>query len=100
MACCALNLGHTVFTGDISRELASRLFDSGFDVVQLELGEFIKGGGAARSLALRLSDLPNYPRRPALVFRWVLMAKSGGTPAHEQKGTVRPGSGGHTSECI
>jgi ornithine--oxo-acid transaminase len=58
MACCALNLGRTVFTGEISSELATRLFDAGFDVVQLELSEFIKGGGGAKSLALRLSDLP------------------------------------------
>jgi ornithine--oxo-acid transaminase len=58
MACCALNLGRSVFTGEISRGLAARLFDLGFDVVQLELSEFIKGGGGAKSLALRLSDLP------------------------------------------
>lgn len=58
MACAALNIGKTLFTGEISRELASQLFDAGFDVVQLELSEFIKGGGGARSLALRLSDLP------------------------------------------
>ena len=58
MACCALNLGRTVFTGEITPELACRLFDAGFDVVQLELSEFIKGGGGAKSLALRLSDLP------------------------------------------
>lgn len=58
MACCALNLGRMIFTGEISRDLATRLFDAGFDVVQLELSEFIKGGGGARSLALRLSDLP------------------------------------------
>jgi ornithine--oxo-acid transaminase len=58
MACSALNLDRTVFTGEISRELAGRLFDTGFDVVQLELGEFMKGGGGARSLALRLSDMP------------------------------------------
>ncbi len=58
MACCALNIGRTVFTGEISPALALSLFDAGFDVVQLELGEFIKGGGGAKSLALRLSDLP------------------------------------------
>jgi ornithine--oxo-acid transaminase len=58
MACCALNLGRTVFTGQISAELARQLFDAGFDVVQLELSEFLKGGGGAKSLALRLSDLP------------------------------------------
>jgi N-dimethylarginine dimethylaminohydrolase len=58
MACCALNIGRAVFTGELSRELAMRLFDAGFDVVQLELSEFIRGGGGAKSLALRLSDLP------------------------------------------
>lgn len=58
MACCALNIGRTVFTGEITPELARSLFDAGFDVVQLELSEFIKGGGGAKSLALRLSDLP------------------------------------------
>ena len=58
MACCALNIGRTVFTGEVSRELATRLFDLNFDVVQLELSEFIKGGGGAGALALRLSDLP------------------------------------------
>jgi ornithine--oxo-acid transaminase len=58
MACCALNIAKMVFTGEISRDLAARLFDAGFDVVQLELSEFIKGGAGAKSLALRLSDLP------------------------------------------
>jgi len=58
MACCALNIGRTVFTGELSSVLAQQLFDAGLDVVQLELSEFIKGGGGAKSLALRLSDLP------------------------------------------
>ncbi|SEF67135.1 ornithine--oxo-acid transaminase [Bryocella elongata] len=58
MACCALNIGRAVFTGELSQDLAMRLFDAGFDVVQLELSEFIKGGGGAKSMALRLSDLP------------------------------------------
>ncbi len=57
MACCALNIGKTVFTGELSRELGLRLFNSGFDVVQLELSEFIRGGGGAKSLTLRLSDM-------------------------------------------
>jgi N-dimethylarginine dimethylaminohydrolase len=58
MACSALNIGRTVFTGELSAGLAQRLFDAGLDVVQLELSEFIKGGGGAKSLALRLSDMP------------------------------------------
>lgn len=48
MACCALNLGRLIFTGEISSTLAGELFDRGFDVMQLELGEFIKGGARAR----------------------------------------------------
>jgi N-dimethylarginine dimethylaminohydrolase len=58
MACCALNIGRTVFTGELTPTLAAQLFDAGLDVVQLELSEFIKSGGGAKSLALRLSDLP------------------------------------------
>lgn len=58
MACSALNIGRTLFTGEVSPELAAKLFDAGFDVVQLEISEFIKGGGGVKSLALRLSDLP------------------------------------------
>jgi ornithine--oxo-acid transaminase len=58
MACTALNINRTLFTGELSPELATRLFDAGFDIVQLELSEFIKGGGGVKSLALRLSDLP------------------------------------------
>lgn len=57
MACSALNINRTLFTGELSRELSMRLFDAGFDVVQLELSEFIKGGGGAKALALRLSDM-------------------------------------------
>lgn len=58
MACCGINLRRTLLTGEISGDLARRLFDAGYDVIQLELSEFVKGGGGARSLALRLSDVP------------------------------------------
>ena len=57
MACCALSIGKSVFTGELSDGLAQKLFDCGFDVVQLEVGEFIKGGGGVKSMALRLSDM-------------------------------------------
>ena len=56
MVCCALNIGRMVFTSAMSAELAAELFEHGFDVVQLELSEFIKGGGGVRSLTLRLSN--------------------------------------------
>jgi N-dimethylarginine dimethylaminohydrolase len=58
LACSALNVGKHVFTGSISDELAARLEAHGFVVERLALGEFLKSGGGAKSLALRLSDLP------------------------------------------
>jgi N-dimethylarginine dimethylaminohydrolase len=43
--------------GAHSGDLAARLADYGFDVTQLELSEFHRGGGSVKSMALRLSDL-------------------------------------------
>jgi N-dimethylarginine dimethylaminohydrolase len=57
LACSALNVGQTIFTGEISEPLAANLKAHGFTVEQLKLGEFLKSGGGAKSLALRLSDL-------------------------------------------
>lgn len=56
-ACNAINVGSTVILNEISKELAARLQSCGFDVVQVQLSEFMKAGGAAKCLVLRLSDL-------------------------------------------
>jgi ornithine--oxo-acid transaminase len=56
-ACNAVNVGRTILLNEISRELAARLQQCGFEVVQIQLGEFMKAGGAAKCLVLRLSDL-------------------------------------------
>ena len=58
LACSALNVGKRIFTGDISDGLKAQLEARGFVVARLALGEFLKSGGGAKSLALRLSDLP------------------------------------------
>jgi N-dimethylarginine dimethylaminohydrolase len=58
LACSALNVGDRIFTGDISEALAANLRAHGFTVERMTLGEFLKSGGGAKSLALRLSDLP------------------------------------------
>jgi ornithine--oxo-acid transaminase len=36
--------------------LAKRLSDHGYNVTELNLGEFVRGGGSAKALVLRLSD--------------------------------------------
>ncbi len=56
-ACNAINIGHTLLVNQISDDLAAVLDERGFDVRQLDLSEFVKSGGAAKALALRLSDM-------------------------------------------
>jgi N-dimethylarginine dimethylaminohydrolase len=64
LACSALNVGNRIFTGKISDSLTANLEAHGFVVERLALGEFLKSGGGAKSLALRLSDLPVTHGRP------------------------------------
>ncbi|HEX7158537.1 MAG TPA: arginine deiminase-related protein [Edaphobacter sp.] len=54
-ACNAISIDHTIILNCISEELANQLEVRGFNVVQVELGEFLKAGGAAKCLVLRLS---------------------------------------------
>ena len=56
-ACSVINIGRNILMGSETADLAARLADYGFDVTPLELSEFHRGGGSAKSLALRLSDL-------------------------------------------
>jgi ornithine--oxo-acid transaminase len=54
-ACNAINLGRTIILNDISRELTAQLESKGFRVVPVTLTEFLKAGGAAKCLVMRLS---------------------------------------------
>ena len=56
-ACNAINVGPWVFLNEISRALSGQLESCGFLVVQVPLHEFMKAGGAAKCLVLRLSEL-------------------------------------------
>jgi len=56
-ACNAVNVGRTIVLNEISRELARQLEGLGFVVVQVPLTEFLKAGGAAKCLVLRLSEM-------------------------------------------
>jgi len=56
-ACNSVNVGHTIILSEVSDELSGRLEQRGFRVVQVPLSEFLKSGGAAKCLSLRLSDL-------------------------------------------
>ncbi|MEO6802850.1 MAG: arginine deiminase-related protein [Granulicella sp.] len=57
-ACNVINIGQNIILNQLTHsDLPDRLMDLGFDVTQLPLSEFLKGGGGAKSLALRLSDM-------------------------------------------
>jgi N-dimethylarginine dimethylaminohydrolase len=56
-ACNAVNVGKTILLNEISTELLAELQLRGFHVVQVKLTEFLKAGGAAKCLVLRLSDM-------------------------------------------
>jgi N-dimethylarginine dimethylaminohydrolase len=56
-ACNAINVGNTIILNDIDRELMAQLGDHGFHVVSVSLTEFLKAGGAAKCLVMRLSAI-------------------------------------------
>jgi N-dimethylarginine dimethylaminohydrolase len=55
--CNVINIGRNVVMGAVGTDLAKRLMERGFEVTELELSEFQRGGGSAKALALRLSDM-------------------------------------------
>ncbi len=56
-ACNAINVGHRIVLNQISDDLREKLEALGFHVEQVQLTEFLKAGGAAKCLALRLSEM-------------------------------------------
>lgn len=56
-ACNAINIGKTILLNEVSLELSNRLAAQGFHVIQVPLSEFLKAGGAAKCLVLRLSEM-------------------------------------------
>jgi N-dimethylarginine dimethylaminohydrolase len=55
-ACNVINAGRDILMGVVETDLAKRLTERGFDVTEIQLSEFQRGGGSAKALALRLSD--------------------------------------------
>ena len=54
-ACNAVNIDQTIVLNRISPELEATLRASGFNVIQVELDEFLKAGGAAKCLVMKLT---------------------------------------------
>jgi N-dimethylarginine dimethylaminohydrolase len=58
-ACNAINVDRTIILNNISSDLRHQLEARGFDIIEVTLTEFLKAGGAAKCLVMKLS-------RPAL----------------------------------
>jgi N-dimethylarginine dimethylaminohydrolase len=61
-ACNSVNVGAEIFMHAASEALGAALAHAGYRVHQLDLGEFLKAGGSAKCLTLRL-DSPPYAAR-------------------------------------
>ena len=55
-ACNAVNVQQTVVMNKASDSLKQRLADAGFQVIETPLTEFLKAGGAAKCLTLRINE--------------------------------------------
>jgi N-dimethylarginine dimethylaminohydrolase len=57
-ACNAVEIGDAIVMHDASRRLREQLHAIGYRVFRTDLGEFLKAGGSAKCLTLRLDDGP------------------------------------------
>ena len=55
--CNAVNIDNTVVVNKATHDFVSRLGDAGFNVIQTPLSEFMKAGGSAKCLTLRLNEI-------------------------------------------
>lgn len=55
-ACNAVNIDQTVILNNCSDALVNTLKDKGFSVVRTDLSEFLKSGGAAKCLTIKLNE--------------------------------------------
>jgi N-dimethylarginine dimethylaminohydrolase len=55
-ACNAVNVGDRIFLNKASNALKSRLVTAGFEVAEIGLSEFLKAGGSAKCLTLKLTE--------------------------------------------
>ncbi len=55
-ACNTVNIGRKLFVNQVSADLRAQLDTVGFEVIETPLTEFMKAGGAAKCLTLRLTE--------------------------------------------
>ncbi len=74
-ACNAVNINQTMIMNKVSDDLKSRLTEAGFNVIETPLTEFMKAGGAAKCLTLRVTEpiIPDHQARVLVESRTIRM---------------------------
>ncbi|MEM1170899.1 MAG: TIGR00300 family protein [Cyanobacteria bacterium P01_H01_bin.35] len=74
-ACNAVNIDQTIIMNKVSDDLKSALTEVGFNVIQTPLSEFLKAGGAAKCLTLRVTEpiMPDHQAKVLVESRTVRM---------------------------
>ncbi|NES02694.1 MAG: TIGR00300 family protein [Okeania sp. SIO2F4] len=74
-ACNAVNINQTIIMNKVSDDLKSGLTEAGFNVIETPLSEFLKAGGAAKCLTLRVTEpiIPDHQARVLVESRTVRM---------------------------
>lgn len=57
-ACNAVNVGRTILLNQASDRLRSQLAELGFHIIETPLTEFMKAGGAAKCLTIKITEVP------------------------------------------
>ncbi|NET14269.1 MAG: TIGR00300 family protein, partial [Okeania sp. SIO1H6] len=74
-ACNAVNINQTIIMNKVSDDLKSGITEVGFNVIETPLSEFLKAGGAAKCLTLRVTEpiIPDHQARVLVESRTVRM---------------------------
>jgi N-dimethylarginine dimethylaminohydrolase len=86
-ACNAINVDRTIILNKVSRELSTQLESRGFNVIQITLSEFLKAGGAAKCLVMKLSSGPSLRAESVTEYETKVPAP---TPAHKLAASRNP----------
>jgi lysine-ketoglutarate reductase/saccharopine dehydrogenase-like protein (TIGR00300 family) len=70
-ACNAINVDGQIYVNQVSSQLRGRLEAAGFEVLETPLNEFMKSGGAAKCLTLRLTE----PEPPGAKFATMVQSR-------------------------
>ncbi len=65
--CNAVNIGQNVITNLTTKRFSNLLEQKGFNHIQIDLSEYMKAGGAAKCLTLKIDRIINHAPAPEAI---------------------------------